>query len=456
MLATVNGKHGQATDRPGMLENTIHAGRAILITADVTGTIVRIQQGIGVTRDGVPAADGTGGLDDQVLKADDGAVLDWDFDRDVVPGVGGKFRAMLEPIADCWREIFLRSIFYLAREQGVPLAVLWLYPRKLAALGHISHDSDANEPEKAEDLLRLLDELRIKTTWCIIRPGYGPATMTKIKSAGHELAVHYDALGEGTNWSNEDCGRQVRELTAQFGEQPVSNKNHGTRWEGDTEFFDWCVNAGIQLDQSKSPSKTGECGFTFGTCHPYFPVTYRGRVIDCLELCTHVWDMPIWAPTEVFEALLASVKRHHGILHHLCHPFHTVKPEVAQAVRLCVQRGREEGLEWWTAREINDWERARRGVRVERCTRDGGESGDRPQWKNAERGDNSRHCVLMERRRRKAMSSRGDSRSMRSCRAWSRGETLSFDWAAIKPRVLAALQREIFLSRVTVHRRSSW
>ena len=335
VLAKVDGKHGQSTDRPGMLENVVGAGRTMLITPDLTGTIVRIQQGIGVMRDGVPAADGTGGVDDMVLKADDGAVLDWDFDRDPVPGTDGRFRAMLEPIADFWREILLRSIFYLAQQKSVPLTLLWLYPRKLPALAHISHDSDGNEPEKAEDLLRLLDEAQIKTTWCIILPGYDAALTAKIESTGHELATHYDALGEGTSWSEQEWRRQVTELNAQFGQRAVSNKNHGTRWEGDTEFFDWCVNAGIELDQTKSPSKTGECGFTFGTCHPYFPVTYRGQNIDCLHDNGCRTYMP-WPQTEVFEPLLASAKRHHGVLHQLFHPFHTVKPEVAQAFRRCV------------------------------------------------------------------------------------------------------------------------
>lgn len=366
VLATVNGKHGQPTDRPGVVENKVGNGHTMFIAVNLTGTVVRIQQGVGVSRDGVPAADGSGAVDDLVLKADDGAVLDWDFDRDIVPGSNGKFRAFLEPIADLWRELLLRSIFYLAQQHNVPVAMLWLYPRKLPALAHISHDSDGNEPEKADDLLHLLDETNIKTTWCIILPGYDAALTAKIRAAGHELATHYDALGEGTNWSEEDWRRQHRALSAQFCETPVSNKNHGTRWEGDCEFFAWCAKVGIQLDQTKSPSKTGECGFTFGTCHPYFPVTFRGETIDCMELCTHVWDMPAWAPTYVFEPLLASVKRRHGILHQLFHPFHTVKPEVADAFRMCVRRAREEGLEWWTARQINDWERARRKVRVEK------------------------------------------------------------------------------------------
>src|SRR5438132_11638776 len=117
----------------------------MLLTPNHTVTIVRIQQGIGVHRDGVPASDGSAPIDDLVLKSDDGAVLDWDLDRDPVPGMPN-FKAFLEPAADVWREIFLRCIFHLATEHNPPIALpmLWLYPRKLPALGHISHDSDSN------------------------------------------------------------------------------------------------------------------------------------------------------------------------------------------------------------------------------------------------------------------------------------------------------------------------
>src|SRR5206468_201186 len=83
--------------------------------------------------------------------------------RDAVPGMSN-FRAYLEPIADCWREILLRSIFYLAQKQNVQLPVLWLYPRKLPALAHMSHDTDGNEPEKAHRLVEILDEAKIKAT----------------------------------------------------------------------------------------------------------------------------------------------------------------------------------------------------------------------------------------------------------------------------------------------------
>ena len=64
-----------------------------------------------------------------------------------------------------------------------------------------------DEPEKAEHLLPLLDQTNIKSTWCIILPGYDSAVTAKIKSAGHDLATHYDALGEGTSWSEQDWQR---------------------------------------------------------------------------------------------------------------------------------------------------------------------------------------------------------------------------------------------------------
>src|SRR5581483_1526368 len=89
---------------------------------------------------------------------------------------------------------------------------------------------------------------------------------------------------------------QLRQLAQMFGETPTSNKNHYLRWEGDTEFFDWCVRRGIRLDQSKGVSKTGSAGFNFGTCHPYRAVDPEERVLPVLELPTPTQDLVVFAP----------------------------------------------------------------------------------------------------------------------------------------------------------------
>lgn len=360
--ATALDAHGRATGRAGVVENPVGSGRCLLIAPDLTGSIVRIQQGVAVTRDGIASPDGTGPIADGVLKSDDGAVLDWLFDRNSVPGVPG-YSAFLRPAADRLREVLLRSVFHMAAAQRIPLALLWLYPRGLPAIGHLSHDTDGNDEALARRLLDVLDESGARATWCVILPGYPPELIAEIRECGHELATHFDAMSEGTVWSEHAFESQYRLLAELFGEEPVSNKNHYLRWEGDVELLVWCERRGIRLDQSKGASKTGEAGFNFGTCHPYTPVARDGRIMDVLELCTPTQDIGVFAPEEIVSPLLDSALRHHGILHLLFHPAHIDKPGVAQAIRDAVARGRAAGLEWWTAGEIATWETARRAAR---------------------------------------------------------------------------------------------
>jgi hypothetical protein len=362
VLATAQDRHGRDIDSPLITEHQVGKGRAIFVAVDVTGTIVRVQQGTSVTRDGLSAPDGTAPVADGVLKTDDGAVLDWIFDRRPVEGAPGLL-AFLDPVADLWREVVLRGIFHLARTCGISLPLLWLYPRQLPAIAHMSHDTDTNDPVKAEALLRTLAQADIKSTWCTILPGYPKELTGRIRSAGHELAMHYDAMTEGLHWSARQFDRQFAELTSLFdGEKPDSNKNHYLRWENDTELWEWCIAHGIRLDQSKGASKTGEAGFNFGSCHPYRPVQFDGAFLDILELATPTQDLIVFAPEALIDPMLDSVKRSHGVMHLLFHPAHIDKPGVAGSIITAVRKAKAAGLEWWTARQIHRWEFARRAV----------------------------------------------------------------------------------------------
>ena len=363
VLARVLDKHAGETDRVALVHSKHGEGRAILIATDITGTVVRIQQGICVTRDGVSASDGTVPVSDEVLKSDDGCVLDWILDRQPVPGVEG-LHAFTEPIADLWRELLLRTIFFAAEERGVALPLLWLYPRNLAGIAHISLDTDHNVPKQGRLMLDTLNAENTPATWCTILPGFPRELMREIAATGHELAMHYDAMTDGLNWGRAEFSRQWRELVDLFdGRAPVTNKNHYLRWEGDSELWDWCEAHQIEMDQSKGASKTGEAGFNFGTCRPYFPVDTRGRLIPVLELPTPTQDLTVFGPREIFDYLLDAVTRTHGILHLLFHPAHIDKPTVPDALRYAIRTARAAGLEWWRADEINAWERARRTVR---------------------------------------------------------------------------------------------
>lgn len=361
-LAEVLDAHQRETPRAGVVWKQVGKGQCLLIAPDVTGTVVRIQQGVAVTRDGVSAPDGTAPIGDDMLKSGDGAVLDWWFDRQPVSGIPG-LSAFLQPIADIWRELVVRALLYLAQQQQVVLPILWLYPRNLPAIAHLSHDTDGNDPTLAVQMLQVVRKAGIHSTWCVITPGYPGETIDRIRAEGHELAMHFDAVEEDTRWDEGAFHEQWRTIKRLFGEPPTTNKNHYLRWEGDTEFFMWCARRGIQLDQSKGPSKPGEAGFNFGTCHPYFPVDPQGNLIDVLELPTLSQDLNVFVPDAILEPLLDAVVRHHGVLHLLFHPAHVAKPDVADVILRTVRRAQERGMEWWTARRINEWERARRHVR---------------------------------------------------------------------------------------------
>jgi len=349
------------TDNDAIVERRVGKGLTILIAPDLFGSIVRIQQGTYVDQDGIPASDGSAPTNDGILKCEDGMALNFEFDR---TPVDGKHHIFYHPITDELRELVIKSVLYAAQRKRLPLPMLWYYPRNLPALGHISHDSDGNNQELAWSLLKVVRNIGIKTTWCIIEPGYSNQFYEAIKADGCEIALHYDALDgrPRTSWGKHQLRGQHGWLTRAAKVKVISNKNHYTRWEGRLDFFRWCAEIGLQCDQSKGPSKRGTIGYPFGGSHPWFPINDDGHFIDCLELNLQTQDLVNFCPDYFGRYWVEQSARHHGVVHLLFHPAHIEEAGVADALRMVVNYGRENGLEWWTCAQINDWGRARRGV----------------------------------------------------------------------------------------------
>ncbi len=352
-----------------ILENRFGAGHAILLAPDLLFSIVHIQQGLRVLQDGKTPPDGSAPVNDGLLKAEDGLVLDWQRDRTPTPPDDGPL--FMEPISDELREIILRSIFHLARQQALTLPVLWYWPRALKAVAHMSHDTDGNDPQKAVALLEVMNRCKLKSTWCILYPGGYPAEFYRsLSEQEFEIALHYDAMtgGERTSWSKDNFLFQHRWLMKEAGVEHIhSNKNHYTRWEGRLDFPRWCEEAGIASDQTRGPSKKGTIGFPLGGSQPYFPLDDEAdspRLLKVLEVNLLTQDLVITCPPQYGQPLLDSALRHHGVAHFLFHPAHILKPGVAEALGGLVDYGRAQGLEWWTSRQICQWETARRGVKA--------------------------------------------------------------------------------------------
>jgi hypothetical protein len=300
----------EANDRlpkgSAILENRFGRGVAVLLAADLIFSIVHIQQGLPVFQDGKPAADGSARVDDGILKAEDGLVLDWQRDRqwmaaDYVP-------IFLEPISDELREIILRSIFHVASRLGINLPLLWYWPRGLKAIGTLSHDTDGNLPKLAEALLEVVNRCNVKSTWCTLYPGGYPGEFyRKLQEQGFEIGLHYDAKSGApqTSWSKDNFFLQQRWLMKEAGLRHITtNKNHYTRWEGRLDFFRWCEEAGIESDQTRGPSKHGTIGFPLGGSQPYFPLDderHGSRFLRVLEVNLQTQDLVVTLPGRLWQ-----------------------------------------------------------------------------------------------------------------------------------------------------------
>ena len=75
-------------------------------------------------------------------------------------------------------------------------------------------------------------------------------------------------------------------------------------------------------------------------------------------------DLVVTCPEYFGRYWVDQAADHHGIAHLLFHPAHIQRPGVADALRGTIEYGREKGLQWWTSEQVNEWERARRSVKL--------------------------------------------------------------------------------------------
>jgi len=369
--------------------NRVGEGATVVIGPNLPQSVLHIQLGRSIHEDGEPAPDDTAAIDEGILKTDDGVVLSWEHDRvqspvpEPIPAdtlglhenyPDGDTPWFAWPIADELRAILLRAIAWAEAEAGIAQASVAAWPRGLAAVGLISHDSDGNLDAGAHSTLAVMDRAGIKSTWCHIwaptnQSEYDPQTFRLIEDAGHEIALHYNSLDmNGGTWGREHLRTQAATVAKEAGVSGfTSNKNHYLRWEGLVDFFYWLEDEGIQADQCKGPSKKGNVGFPHGSNQPWFPLDPEtGEFIDVLEIPLQFQDLWLTALPYQGKVTIGEAIRRNGVAHFLFHQAHIhTKPGVVDALLDTVSYGRDQGLEWWTSRQINDWERARRTVKVD-------------------------------------------------------------------------------------------
>ncbi|MFK7696190.1 hypothetical protein [Paenibacillus sp. HJGM_3] len=362
------------TAGPALQRFAIGRGRLDRWAVAVPATLVGLQQGTRpVLEDGVPAPDGSAAVNDGVLKADDVAEQDWTLDRRITEA-GEPYFA--HPYADLWKEVLVSHLLQTALERGFTLPFLGDWPEGVSHVALLSLDSDHTQDEEGTTTLELLEECSVPATWCMMAPWYSPALYQRIQAQGHELALHYNAVPvDGGTWS-ETAFREQAEAMKASADLPgiVSNKNHLTRVEGWGELFRWCEANGIASEQSRGNSKKGSVGFLYATAQPYFPIAWsdeQNRFYDVLQIGFHYGDFLQCDPS-IIRPLLEQAAHVRGVAHFVFHQIHIHrKPAIRDFLRKYAETARQLGFVFWTGQQINDWERARRKVRITGMGADG-------------------------------------------------------------------------------------
>jgi len=203
--------------------------------------------------------------------------------------------------------------------------------------------------------------------------GYERSVYTALAERGHEIALHYEAFSEQPHcaWGHADLQFQHEWLLRESGIAKIySQKNHLTRWEGWTVFFRWLEAEGILVDQSKGPSKLGNMGFLFGTCHPWRPMDdalHQHHLFNLFEIPYLTVDMyGGTARAGLRRRLLDEAAAASGVAHFLFHPQRLDEPDMADAITDIVRYGQSRGLQWWTSERIGLWQCQRARIELRR------------------------------------------------------------------------------------------
>ena len=346
-------------------------GVSVYLAVDIARSVVTMQQGVPVFGDAESAPDGSAKLEDGIRKSDDGAVIGWEWREESPEGP-----VFLTPYADRLRDLLVATIAECADRTATPLAIKWYWPNALPAVATLSFDTDSNEDADGWAFLETLEALQVEGSWCVMYPGgYSTGLYDAIRERGDEIALHYDALTSDLKgvphcgWSWEDFSHQLEWLKQETGVSLViSQKNHVTRWEGWLELFRWVERSGLLVDQTKGPSKIGNLGFNFGSCHLWRPMedSLNGnRLMNVFELPFLTHDMfTSQRRVDLRRVLVDVASGYGGAAHFIFHPQRIHEEGMREALADLVSYARERGLEWWTSQRIVEWEGDRRKASV--------------------------------------------------------------------------------------------
>lgn len=337
-------------------------GSAVYVAAHVGQTLKLMMMGRSVETDGIGPCDGSARLDDGVLRAEDGGVLDFDRDRVTVDGCDTPFFGL--PHADAVREMLIRAIVHSATTRGLCVPLIWHWPDNAHGTAVLTVDSEDFDRENVNKLYRVLSMFGAQATWLVGMPGYAADVYRAMRNWGHEVGLLFHT-DDGPGWNEERLKIQLTSIGRLAGHANLAtSRAKEGRWRGWSTFYELCETGGARVSVSKGGRQPGTSGFLFGTCHPFIPLRRNGSHFLTTELPYTIYSPGSVTPDPVAEAIAYQTAARHGCLH-ICWPSGAIASATSgAALRRLLSISKQLRFEFMLPEQIHRFERARRQIRV--------------------------------------------------------------------------------------------
>lgn len=360
VLAEVLDVHQNPSGRAAIVRHFYGEGYTLLFAVHIGETVARIRHGRAVVEDGVPPADGSAPLRDGVLRCEDGILLDWQFDRAASENGLPYFHF---PVADGWCEVLIRAILEASQHAGGVCPMVWYYPRNLEGAGVLFVRQEVDRPDAESAFSRLMTLVGVRAVWGIQDASQSPAFYRELFKRENEVALIFEPdaksfCRQATLQTQLDHARRFSGLrnirTVQV---------NGLRWQGLSEFHEHCERLQIVADLGHGGYAPGAAGFAFGSCHLWKALKWDGSFIQTYVLPLLGYEVIDSLPVEVARDIIRTVAHYHGVAHFALSPAIAVDEMRADRLVRLLALAREEGMDWFTASELVNWEESRRLLR---------------------------------------------------------------------------------------------
>ncbi|MFA6470537.1 MAG: hypothetical protein WCU00_00740 [Candidatus Latescibacterota bacterium] len=306
VIAYIYSDSSTPTTFPAVTLNQFGKGHAVCFTYDLAKSTVLFHQGQYKYRSDGDNEDPDG---DVIYRLNDLVFKYLDHSKTNIPQ------------ADVQQDVLVNAINYLARFNK-PLPRLWYYPDKAMSVAWITGDGD---DATKKDILAYARKTREYGGYYTLFEGAGNEFDDELDNLllaeGHSTAKHVN-LGcrkPSLRGAEQEIKREIQAFIAEYGHQPLTDREHCLNWVGWTEHAKYLAANGVRInsDATSFIVNDGDKAYLNASGLPMKYIDEKGNLIDLYQQSTTFYEKV--DPTVVDE----SLQNYHSVLTYSFHPVYS-------------------------------------------------------------------------------------------------------------------------------------